>query len=115
MMTRSLPTLTPLSQRLAANNRRAAAALDQLPTIVEQFVAAFLRRDQRALRELSQHLAACAAGQGPLADIALELSSHVASRQELPLQRSLLALVGEVGGLRRRGIVPATAAPTRLS
>ena len=103
--------LTPLSERLAKNNRRVAAALDRLPTMVSQLVAAFLRRDQRALKELSQHLATSAAGQGEIGRIALELQTHVQSRQQLPLQRSLLALVGEVGGLRRRGIVPAAALP----
>jgi hypothetical protein len=111
-MPRSLSNLTPLTQRLATNNRRVSVALDRLPTIVQQLVAAFLRRDQRSLRELSQHLATTAAGQPALAQIALELRDHVESRQPLQLQRSLLALVGEVGGLRCRGIVPAAALPT---
>ena len=104
--------LTPLSQRLAKNNRRVAAVLDRLPTIAGQVVAAFLRRDQRALQELSQHLAASAAGEGEIGRIALELQTHVHAREQLPLQRSLLDLIGELGGLRRRGMVPAAALPT---
>lgn len=111
----SLANLTPLSQRLAKNNRRVSVALDRLPTIVQQLVAAFLRRDQRSLRELSQHLATSAAGQPALAEIAMDLRAHVESRQELPLQRSLLALIGEVGGLRQRGIVPAVTLPSAES
>jgi hypothetical protein len=108
----SFANLTPLTQRLAKNNRRVSVALDRLPTVVQQLVAAFLRRDQRSLRELSQHLEATAASQPVLAEIAAEISSHVESRRQLPLQRSILALVGEIGGLRCRGIVPAAALPT---
>ncbi|HUE69618.1 MAG TPA: hypothetical protein VMP01_01915 [Pirellulaceae bacterium] len=111
----ALANLTPLSQRLAKNNRRVSVALDRLPTIVQQLVAAFLRRDQRSLRELSQHLATVAAGQPALAEIALKLQAHAESRRELPLQRSLLALVGEVAGLRQRGIVAAAALPSAES
>ena len=105
--------LTPLSQRLAHNNRRVSAALDRLPTIASQLVAAFLRRDQRALKELSQHLTDSAAGQAEIGRIALELQTRLQSRQPVQFQRTLLALIGEVGGLRRRGIVPATELPTR--
>jgi hypothetical protein len=110
-MPKSLSNLTPLTQRLATNNRRVAAAIDQLPSIVQQLVAAFLRRDQRSLRELCLLLARSAAGQPTLREIADELQEHVESRQQLLVQRSLLALVGEVGGLRQRGIVPAAAFP----
>ncbi len=115
MPKRSLPTLTPLAQRLAGNNRRVARALDQLPTIVQQIVAAFHRGDQRSLRELSQQLVAAAVDPPTLAEVAAELAGHIELRKAKSIQRSLLALIGEVGALRSRGMVPAAELPAAKS
>src|SRR5262245_43339340 len=105
------PTLEQSSQRLAQNNRRVARALDQLPTIVKQMVEAFFRHDQRTLSDLSQKLSQVAANQESVAAIAGELERQIDLGQHRQSQRSLLALIGEIGALSRRGIVPAVALP----
>lgn len=100
----SLPYLASLSQRLASDNRRMSQALDRLPTLVQQIVAAYHRRDQRSLRELCHKLIAAGGSQPPLAAAAQELSKQIDLRRVVGIQRTLLALIGETGSLRARGI-----------
>jgi hypothetical protein len=111
MPQKPLPALDLLSQRLARNNRRIGRTLDQLPTIAAQLVAAWQRQDQRGLKELSQQLLAAARGESSLYAVACELDDHIAAADMASAQRTLLALLGEVGALKSRGIIPARALP----
>src|SRR5688500_19472396 len=106
MPQKPLPALDLLSQRLARNNRRIGRTLDQLPTIAAQLVAAWQRRDQRGLKDLSQQLLAAARGEASLYAVARELDDHVAAGDMTAAQRTLLALMGEVAALKSRGIIP---------
>jgi hypothetical protein len=111
----SLPFLASLSQRLAQDNRRLSRALDRLPMLIQQLVSAYHRRDQRSLRDLSHKLVAAAGSQPSLAAVADELQQQIESRQRRPVQRSLLALIGEAGSLRSRGIFPAVPKIVRVA
>lgn len=106
----SLPFLASLSQRLAKDNCRLSQALDRLPALIQQLVLAYHRRDQRSLRELSQKLVAAAGGEPSLAAVAEELQRQIELRQQRPVQRALLALIGQAGSLRARGVFPKVAA-----
>ena len=83
-------------------------AVDQLPTLVTELMAAWSRRDQRSLRELSFQLVTAAAPLPMLSAVAAELEERLRARDILGTQRCLLALLGETGSLRSRGILPAT-------
>lgn len=107
----SLPSVAAFAQRLAQDNRRVGRTLDQLPTLVHEIIAAWDRGDQRSLRQLAARLVAVSAGQPPLASLAGQLAREIQARNMRPAQRTLLALVGEAGALRGRGMVPAVALP----
>lgn len=102
-----LPSLGSLALRLARDNRRVGRAVDDLPMLVTQLMAAWARRDQRSLRELSFRLVTAAASLPDLSAVAVELDKRLRARDFHGAQRELLALLGEVGSLRRRGILPA--------
>jgi hypothetical protein len=103
-----LPSLQTVALRLARDNVRAGRAVDQLPALVTQLMAAWDRRDQRSLRELSFRLVTAAASLPALSAVAVELDQRLRARDFQGTQRELLALLGEVGSLRSRGILPAT-------
>jgi hypothetical protein len=102
----SLPSLGSLAQRLARDNRRVGRAIDELPMLVTQLMAAWARRDQKALCELSFRLATAAASLPELSAVADEFDKRLRCRDYHGAQRELLALLGEMGSLRRRGILP---------
>ena len=66
---------------------------------------------RRGLKELSQQLLSAARGEASLYAVGCELDDHIAAGDMTAAQRTLLALVGEVGALKSRGIVPAKALP----
>ncbi|HZL87552.1 MAG TPA: hypothetical protein VFB96_04180 [Pirellulaceae bacterium] len=103
-----LPSLGSVALRLARDNRRVGRAVDDLPMLLTQLMAAWARRDQRALSELSFRLVTAAASLPELSEVALEFDKRIRARDLHAAQRELLALVGEAGSLRRRGILPAT-------
>lgn len=104
----SLPSLGSLALRLARDNARVGRAYDQLPALLTQLMAAWVRRDQRSLRELSFRLVTAAASLPTLSAVAVELDKRLRARDFHAAHRELLALLGEVGSLRSRGILPTT-------
>ena len=101
-----LPSLEPHTLRLARDNGRTGRAVEQLPTLVKELLAAWNRCDQRALRELSFRLVNAAMDHASLSAAAAEFEKNLRARNRHAAHRELLALLGEVGSLRRRGILP---------
>jgi hypothetical protein len=111
MSPRPLPTLETLSRRLARGTRRVGLVIDQRPTLVDELMAAWERRDRRALADLSQQLVEAAATERLLAEVADQLQRSVQSEAPLATQRAMLQLIGRTGELRRRGMLPAALLP----
>lgn len=96
--------LAQTNQRLAANNARVATVLNSLPDLLDQLIAAAVRRDWSEVTRQSDWLAAlgrslkCEALSGPAAELAAVAETRAS---ELEIKRHLIRVIGAAGRARR--------------